>query len=667
MKRGVNILDKHIVYDESGAPVRLAGLMKSGGEGEIFRIDSIPGYCAKIFYEKRTNANLFQKITAMVSNPPGAGLIDCREKHGSVVLAWPHSLLFDSPLGSRNFIGYTMPLVDTDLFREAHCYYDPQDRIREFGGAFSWRYLLTAAYNLATVIDDVHQHGHCVADFSGRNILIARTAAVAVIDCDSFQIRDSRSGRLFPSVVGTGEYMPPELMGHNFAEEHLDRYFGDIFGLAVMVFKLIMGGIHPFQAGGEGVSAFPGIEQKIKNGVFAFASPDKNIYPPSFAPDYRIVPPSLRRLFSQCFVDGIANPNCRPTAAEWKNCLLSEVVAMKHCKVNVNHWYGGHLEACPWCKRGQKDIFPAESPLPPRKNFGEMEELYSEQEGMSSSASSDSLYSSPSPAAQEGVSDAVKFSVPECDVTVVDSSSGVPEMDSGVPDESTEDVFSPAPVIASDVPDELAVEVSSPVPVIDSDIPDELAVEVSSTVPVIASDAPDESTEEVFSPTPVIDLDISDDSVVDVSPVPVIDLDIPDESAEDVFSPAPVIASDIHDELAEDVSSINPVTDVPVVAPAILIPQPHMSMHDVARGITIPCRLPVTVTGDSPLLIKLSSDVPWIEIPELAVPIEGEGGVHVILNTGNMSSKGFQNGRVILDAGEMREEIFLFVSVLPEF
>jgi hypothetical protein len=539
-EKGVRILNKKTVYDESGAPVCLSGPLKSGGEGEIFRIDGAPGYCAKLFYENRRTATLFQKITAMVTNPPDAGLINHREKHGSVVLAWPVSTLFDSPLGSRNFMGYSMPLVDTDLFREAHCYYDPEDRVKKFGGAFSWRYLLTAAYNIATVTEDIHRHGHCVADFSGRNILIARTAAIAVIDCDSFQIRDSTSGRVFPSVVGTGEYLPPELQGQNLAERRPDRYYSDLFGLAVMVFKLLMGGVHPFQAGGEAVSAFPGIEQKIENGVFAFDSPDESIYPPSFAPDYRIIPFSLRRLFSRCFVDGIAEQNRRPSAGEWKDCLLSEIMAMKHCKVNANHWFGGHLAACPWCSRGKQDIFPAESPLHAPKTAEQAGSVTPEEKGLPiASLSSSSLPSPPFlPKEENGMA--------ESDVKV-------------------------AEVIESDVAE------------------------------------------------------------------------------------SEVMESDVM------------VADSPVSTSAILLPEPHVTMHNLTRGITIPCRLPVTVTGDGPLLISVTSDVPWIEIANAAVPIEGEGGVHVTLNTGNMGSKGFQKGRVILSAGELREEIFLFVSLLPEF
>ena len=593
MRRGVKILDKRVVYDGSGAPVCLTVLLKAGGEGEIFLIEGMSDYCAKIFYEKRRTATIFQKVLAMTANPPDAGLISRREKHGSVVLAWPCSVLFDSPLGSRNFIGYTMPLVDTGLFREAHCYYDPQDRIRQFGGAFSWRYLLTAAYNIATVTDDIHCHGHCIADISGRNILIARTAAVAVIDCDSFQIRDSSSGRIFPSAVGTGEYLPPELQGHNFAEERVDRYYGDLFGLAVMVFKLLMGGVHPFQAGGEGVSAFPGIEQKIQNGVFAFASPDPRIHPPSFAPDYRIIPPSLRHLFSRCFVDGIAEPQRRPSAGEWKDSLLSEIMSMKHCRTNANHWFGGHLSACPWCSRGARDIFPAESPLHACESAVPVNGNPSEERAVAH------LSSSVAPA------------------SVLSSGAPLPEDLSGIGEPEREE----SAVSGVEMP--------------------ELGEHASEIPGSEAQDSEEYGFEEKESEPPRIEVQ---------------DSEIPGSEGQE----SELTGSD-------EPESGGAVRDAPDSTPGILLPEPHVTMHNLARGITVPCCLPVTVTGDGPLLIHVTSDVPWIEIANTAVPVEGEGGVHVTLNTGNMNSKGFQKGRVMLNAGGIREEIFLFVSVLPEF
>jgi hypothetical protein len=115
--------------------------------------------------------------------------------------------------------------------------------------------------------------------------------------------------------------------------------------------------------------------------------------------------------------------------------------------------------------------------------------------------------------------------------------------------------------------------------------------------------------------------------------------------------------------LPESDQVISAVPDSPL---GIYLSEPHVTMHNLSRGITIPLVLPVTVTGNGPLLIHVTSDARWIEIGNSAVTVEGKGGVHVTLNTGNMTSKGFQKGRVMLQAGEIQEEIFLFVSVTPE-
>lgn len=353
-------MTKRTVYDASGAPIVLTGPVKKGGEGEIYLTDTSASLCAKLYYERRITTLLQAKIAAMVNNSPVKDMAVTRGAgpRGSA-LAWPVSLLYDSPLGSRSFVGYLMPLIDTRLYMEAHRFFDPDDRIRLFGGGFSWRYLLTAAYNFASVMTDIHARGHCIGDVSSRNLLIARTAAVAIIDCDSFQVLDTENDRIFYSHVGTGEYLPPELQGVDFGKEDTDRYASDLFALGIMIFRLLMGGVHPFQASGEGVSGAHSIEQKIKNGRYAYQASDTSVSPPKFAYDYDILPPDLQDLFARCFVDGAEQPLARPPAEEWKRVLLAELMEIRHCSANPNHWYGKHLPTCPWCPYGEEnDPFP---------------------------------------------------------------------------------------------------------------------------------------------------------------------------------------------------------------------------------------------------------------------------------------------------------------------
>ncbi|WP_048152762.1 helix-hairpin-helix domain-containing protein [Methanolacinia paynteri] len=356
------IPEKIEVFDNSGKKIRLIFTGKSGGEGAIYAIEGEPDNCAKIFFKTGISEELHEKILTMVKYPPGGGLTKPADEISSSSIAWPSSPLYMADNGKRRFVGYAMPKIDTGMFRESHMYYDPGDRLKMLGGSFSWQYLMTAAYNISFVVSKIHEIGHCVGDFSPRNILIARTAAVSFIDCDSFQVSNPETGRTFYTKVGTGELLPPELMGKNFRKEEITRHNSDLFALGIVIFRLLMNGAHPYQAAGKDVWDLPTIEQKTLRGIYPYVpQKGKDIRPPRYAPAYGIVPPCIRDLFSECFVKGHGDPLKRPSADDWCRCLADEIRKLKRCNTNPNHWYGGHLKECPWCelsRRGGKDLFP---------------------------------------------------------------------------------------------------------------------------------------------------------------------------------------------------------------------------------------------------------------------------------------------------------------------
>lgn len=356
------IPENFIAFDGDGKKIKLIFSGKSGGEGAIFNIEGERDLCAKVFFKTKAGDELHEKILTMIRYPPGGNLTKPGERISSSSIAWPSSPLYTFNKGRSEFIGFIMPGINTELFRESHIYYDTEDRLKNLGGAFTWQYLMTAAYNISYVVSAIHEIGHCVGDFSQRNVLIARTAAVSFIDCDSFQISDPERERTFHTKVGTGEFLPPELIGRNFRQENINRHYSDLYALGVMIFRLLMNGAHPYQAAGKAVWDLPTIEQKTIKGIFPYASADfRTVQPPRYAPPYNVIPPSVRELFSRCFMEGHKNPARRPSAEEWSRCLLSEAGKLKRCSHNPNHLYGSHLRECPWCriaKTGQGDLFP---------------------------------------------------------------------------------------------------------------------------------------------------------------------------------------------------------------------------------------------------------------------------------------------------------------------
>lgn len=346
----------YTVYDQKGNKIELKSTGKSGGEGAIYEIIGSDSSCAKIYHRQKVTTELYQKVLSMVNSPPDDPSPSV--KHRSI--GWPEDVLFSD--SSRSwFVGYTMPLIDTKAFKEAHKYFDPSDRLKSFSGSFTWQHLFTAAFNIASAIAAIHKKGHRIGDLRETNILVSPSALVSIIDCDSFQVKDSASGITYYTRVGSGEYLPPELMGVDFKANDYDRYHSDLFALAIVIFKFLANGVHPYQARGALVDDAPSPEEKIKKGYFPYATNIRGIEPPSYALPYSIIPPSIRVLFHRCFVEGHADPTKRPSAIEWFDALKAEGVKLKQCSKNEYHWYGNHLNGCPWCNTLMslgKDYFP---------------------------------------------------------------------------------------------------------------------------------------------------------------------------------------------------------------------------------------------------------------------------------------------------------------------
>lgn len=314
---------------------------RHGGEGDIFRIKQEPGLCAKVYHPGKDPALAEQKLRVMLARPP------CDNNPFSS-LAWPCGLLFSDP-GCTSCIGFLMPYIDESVYYPCHRVFDPADRDTVFCCGIS-RVLLAAALNLAGIVASVHQSGHAIGDLRDANILIAPNARVAVIDCDSFQIHDPKTNTVFPTTVGSPEYLPPELALGKRQPSTTDRTEADLFALGILIFRLLMDGFHPYQARGTRLFRASSTRAKIELGIFPYETREKNVEPPECAPPYRRIPPTLQRLFSRCFVAGHTRPGLRPSAAEWKAALKYEFTHMVQCAADADHWFSADLVECPYCE-----------------------------------------------------------------------------------------------------------------------------------------------------------------------------------------------------------------------------------------------------------------------------------------------------------------------------
>lgn len=327
-----------ILHTAQGMPVELGAEAGRGGEATVYRVVGQPNLLAKI-YSPEPRPNYPSKLAWMILHRPENPTAHLN--HAS--LAWPDNLLFDSKRGLR---GYCMPFVDQavpllDVF-------NPRRR-EHILPQFDRRYLHRTARNLAAALGALHRSGYVAGDVNESNVLVTPAALVTLIDTDSFQVREKRGGSdiVYPCPVGKPEYTPPELQGKSLAEvvrvpDH------DTFGLAVLIFQLLMGGSHPFRAKWLGQGDPPPLEKRIADGDFPYAQFHSiPIAPPPNAPDLDTLHPWLGELFRRCFIDGHRSPRWRPSPELWVKAIDEAEAALVCC--SEGHFYTSQLSTCPYC------------------------------------------------------------------------------------------------------------------------------------------------------------------------------------------------------------------------------------------------------------------------------------------------------------------------------
>jgi DNA-binding helix-hairpin-helix protein with protein kinase domain len=333
-----------------GTPVLLSQELGRGGEAVVLQVDGLSNLVAKIYHQPSLERHM--KLEAMIARPPS----DPTAEQNHISICWPTALIFDQ---SRKCLGFLMPRVDYSMSVPVFMLYNPKDRWKVRAG-FTWRYLLRTAVNISSAIEAVHAKGYVVGDLNESNIMVAETALVTLVDCDSMQVPQAGKAMFYRCPVGKPEYTPPELQSVDFSTTDRNAAH-DNFGLAVMIFQLLMEGIHPFAGVTKGVDM--SVQERIRRGESPYAG-SQVIRPMPIAPPFGILPRDIQSLFLRCFQEGHSKPSARPDAREWRVALTAAEQELVVCARNEQHVYSKHyaLYECPWCERtmlfGGFDPFP---------------------------------------------------------------------------------------------------------------------------------------------------------------------------------------------------------------------------------------------------------------------------------------------------------------------
>lgn len=311
--------------------VALGRELGRGGEGAVFEITDKPELVAKIYHSPPSQEKT-DKLLVMLQMATPLVLS---------LTAWPRDVL-------RGPDGRMQGLLMSKIagYKDIHSLYGPKSRRAEFPDA-NWKHLIHAATNVARAFAVLHKVGCVIGDVNHGGIRVATDMTVKLIDCDSFQVQNG--SRTYFCEVGVENFTPPELQGRSFRGVVRNPNH-DNFGLAVMVFYLLMVGRHPFAGRYIGKGEMP-IEKAIAEHRYAYSgnAAANLMQPPPFAPRALIVSADIASLWERAFSPTSAQGPGRPSALEWVKCLSALEQSVARCAQHPGHFYLTTAGACPWC------------------------------------------------------------------------------------------------------------------------------------------------------------------------------------------------------------------------------------------------------------------------------------------------------------------------------
>lgn len=307
-----------------------------GGEGSVFSVTSVSGLdflpdadklVAKIYHEGHGDKS---KVRAMLLSPPDSDSV-----------AWPLAALF----AGSEFKGFLMKKLDFSSNRPWSDLAHSGTR-RKTAQDFDVMYAMTAVRNFAVALDDVHSAGHYVGDVNESNMFVGSDAQVMLVDTDSAQVVDPKSGKVFACLVGKPEYTAAEI-SHGKLKDNERTVESDMFGFAVAAYQMLLGGPHPADGIYKGSDDPPPVIEKIRQGVFPALQGGRSgkfKAPPRVAVSG--IPSEVQSILLRALDP---DPKKRPDFDAIIDALDETSDHLVQCSVVKQHWYDSRDKTCGWC------------------------------------------------------------------------------------------------------------------------------------------------------------------------------------------------------------------------------------------------------------------------------------------------------------------------------
>ena len=316
-----------------GATYTVVKLLGSGGQGEVYEVNSSEGRKALKWYFKATSTseqknNIYNLVqTAAPSNN----------------FLWPEDFIS----ADDGTFGYIMKLRPSN-------YKGIPDLLNNLIDV-DFKNLVLAVFNLAKEYNLLHQKGFSYKDISDKNVFFdPKTGNVLICDNDNASI----NGLADSGVYGTMRFMAPEIV----RGEAVPSRNTDLYSLAVLIFNMLFIS-HPLEGKNEyNIHALDENACKRlygKNPIFIFDPNDKTNAPvPGWHDNaiiyWNIYPQFLKDVFIKAFTEGINIPSKRIVERTWMDVaskLYDSIIECPNCGAQIFVDPDKNERECWGCKR----------------------------------------------------------------------------------------------------------------------------------------------------------------------------------------------------------------------------------------------------------------------------------------------------------------------------